>query len=319
MTIYYRDVIERDDLIINEETLLYLVQNNNTNEFSLKAIKKIHLEKLPFDPYTRAPQYWPIDLKYLFAIENNEEARSKIFYYEHDSQRLILSMGSLTRIEINNLLKIDPISDNEVNTYEERISVTKIYSRNFNSSESNSEEEFIFFMKMGIIFEGKKFFDRLTQLMQSAELFHALCDTAESDERLPLIIKLILIKKECESIKNNIDVLGITICGYNTLYPESGDEARIEFLVRARNLGSVICETIDNVCIKYLATISNYDSEYNSDVAASPQTVETNTLHKEIIELDSNTHQQSNEEEESQTNVRPDNCINTIANRCMAV
>ena len=322
MTVYYRDAIEQEDLIINEETFLYLVQCGDTQNFALRAIKKVYLEKIIFDPYTRALKYWPVNLENLFAIENNEEERTKILYCEHDSQRLILSSHTLTRKEVNNLLKIDPISDNfEIDTDSEiNTNITKINSINFDSHSSSSEEALLFFIeifKLSIDVETQNIFSRLELLNHNAKLAHFACENADISQRLKWITTLVLIKNECESIKHKIDELAITLFALNNLYANILDSSYVDSLLSVRTYCSIICDTIEEVCIEYLQEFD--DSSLDSSAVSGPsQNVISDAHSQEVIESHLNTSRQNNEEEISIANNRSDNCINTTINNCLA-
>lgn len=257
-TIYYKDPIELEELIINEETFVYLVQYNHTQEFSLKAIKKDALGKIAFDPTTRAPQYWPVDLNTLLAMENNVEAGSKIFSYEQNSQKLILSSASLTRIEVNDLLKIDPIADHSnEDTLDDRVDVIRLHSIRFLRNESASEETLPFVIS--IIYEETDLYDRFNPLWERAQVAYRTLDSRNPAERLPMLAELGLIKTECEELQHKIHKAFHDLRDADRLYPDPTNAGKAQFLRNLQSIYSILGNTIDKKCSEYAEENRNND------------------------------------------------------------
>lgn len=66
----YFDPIMQDDILLEESTCVYLVKLSD-NTFSIKAISS-GLEKLPGDPTTQATEYWPVPIKTLMGLLENQ-------------------------------------------------------------------------------------------------------------------------------------------------------------------------------------------------------------------------------------------------------
>ncbi|KTD63737.1 hypothetical protein Lsan_1170 [Legionella santicrucis] len=62
----YFDPIMQEDTLLDENTCVYLVKLGDTT-FSIKGVSS-GLEKLPSDPTTQATEYWPVPIKTLMGL-----------------------------------------------------------------------------------------------------------------------------------------------------------------------------------------------------------------------------------------------------------